>query len=97
MSDKLKADVERSKRVIKKIKAHKDYYGINDLDTMHTNDYRRVLAEGALFWIDHHDFVRSTFSEEIFATNREQLDAMIEHLQGYREKMPMPPKRMSEK
>ncbi|MDU1368268.1 MAG: hypothetical protein E6927_25940 [Klebsiella michiganensis] len=50
-----------------------------------------------LFWIDHHDFVRSTLSEEIFATNREQLDALIEHLQEYRNQMPTPPGWMSEK
>lgn len=49
--------------------------------------YQQVLAGGAFFWIDHHDFVRSTFSGEIFATNREQPDALIAHLQEYREKM----------
>ncbi|MCE0185927.1 hypothetical protein LVT77_14350 [Klebsiella pneumoniae] len=45
------------------------------------------LADGAFFWIDHHDFVRSTLSEEILATNREQLDAMIDYLQIYRDNM----------
>lgn len=81
----------------KDIKEHHDKYGIEDLGTMHTGVYRQLLNEGAFFWIDHHDFVRSTFSEEIFATNREQLDAMIEHLQQYRDKMPQPPEWMSTK
>ena len=79
------------------IKEHQDKYDIGDLGTMPTNVYRQLLDEGAFFWIDHHDFVRSTLSEEIFATNREQLDALINHLQQYRDRMPSPPKRMSEK
>lgn len=96
MNEKLKAEIERSKRIIKEIKEHHDYYGITDMSTMHTTHYRQLLKDGAFFGIDHHDFVRSTFSEEIFATNREQLDAMIEHLQDYREKMTTPPDWMSE-
>ncbi|OMQ23705.1 hypothetical protein [Serratia oryzae] len=79
------------------IKAHREQFDLGDIDTMHTTEYRRALSDGAFFWIDHHDFVRSTFTEEIFATNREQLDAMIEHLQQYRDKMPSPPGWMSEK
>lgn len=73
---------------LKEIKEHQDQYGLHDLGTMNTADYRQALADGAMFWIDHHEFVRSTLSGEIFATNREQLDAMIEHLQQYRERMP---------
>lgn len=73
---------------IQDIKDHYDQYGIHDLSSMPTEVYKQALVDGAFFWIDHHDFVRSTFSEEIFATNREQLDALIEHLQAYRQKMP---------
>ena len=54
---------------------------------MSTAEYKQSLADGAFFWIDHHDFVRSTLSEEILATNREQLDAMIDYLQIYRDNM----------
>lgn len=79
------------------IKEHHDYYGIADICTTHTTDYRQLLKDGAFLWIDSHDFVRSTFSEEILATNREQLDALIEHLQEYRIRMPKPPEWMSEK
>ncbi len=81
---------------IQEIKEHYDQFGLHDMGTMPTDDYRRALADGALFWIDHHDFVRSTLSGEIFATNREQLDAMIEHLQKYRERIPIPPEWLSE-
>ncbi|HHQ6617985.1 TPA: hypothetical protein ACSTL0_004446 [Serratia fonticola] len=82
---------------LKDIKNHYDHYGITALDTMETNQYRQLLKDGAFFFADHSGAVRSTFSEEIFATNREQLDAMIEHLQQYREKMPSPPEWMSDK
>ncbi|HGH5396619.1 TPA: hypothetical protein ACJI3N_003154 [Raoultella planticola] len=82
---------------IQDIKEHYDQYGLHDMSAMPTAEYRQVLKNGALFWIDHHDFVRSTLSEEILATNREQLDAMIEHLQEYRNKMSTPPDWMSEK
>ena len=64
---------------------------------MSTAEYKQALTDGAFFWIDHHDFVRSTLSEEILATNLEQLEAIIEHLQEYRNKMSSPPDWMSEK
>jgi hypothetical protein len=82
---------------IQEIKEHYEQHGIHDMSAMPTVAYRQALVDGGLFWIDHHDFVRSTLSGEIFATNREQLDVMIEHLQEYREKMPTPPDWMSEK
>lgn len=79
------------------IKAHKEQFSLGDIDTMHTADYRKSLEDGAFFWIDHHEFVRSTFSGEIFATNCEQLDVMIAHLLKYRDIMPILPKWMSGK
>lgn len=79
------------------INEHYDQHGLHDMGTMPTVLFRQAVADGAFFWIDHHDFLRSTLSEEIFATNREQLDVIIEHLQQYRDKMPSPPKWMSEK
>lgn len=69
------------------IKVHQEQFGIYNLETMSIEEYKKALSDGAFFWIDHHDFVRSTFSEETFATNKEQLDALIEHLQEYRERM----------
>lgn len=81
---------------LQEIKDHLDQYGIENLETTPTSVFRQLLDDGAFFWIDHHDFIRSTLSEEIFATNREQLDALIEHLQQFRNKMPAPSKRFSE-
>lgn len=82
---------------IQEIKEYYDQFGLHDISSMPTSEYRQALANGGLLWIDHHDFVRSTLSGEIIATNKEQVDALIEHLQAYREKMPSPPKWMSEK
>lgn len=69
------------------IKEHYEQYGLRDISDMSKAEYKQSLADGAFFWIDHHDFVRSTLSEEILATNREQLDAMIDYLQIYRDNM----------
>lgn len=54
---------------------------------MSTEEYRQVLKDGAFLWIDHHDFVRSTFSEENFATNSEEIHDLIENFQSYRDKI----------
>lgn len=73
---------------IQEIKEYYDQFGLHDMSSMPTSEYRQALANGGLVWIDHHDFVRSTLSDEILATNKEQLDALIEHLQAYRKRMP---------
>ncbi|HCA5751649.1 TPA: hypothetical protein MXV13_000751 [Enterobacter hormaechei] len=73
---------------VQEIKEYYDQFGLHDLSSMPTSDYRQALSNGALFWMDHHDFVRSILSDEILATNKEQLDAIIEHLQQYRDRMP---------
>lgn len=72
---------------IQDVTEHRDFYGIGDVQTMMTGDYRQALAKEAFFWIDHHDFLRSTLSGEILAVNREQLDLLIEHLSSLRNKM----------
>ncbi|WP_233592667.1 hypothetical protein [Erwinia psidii] len=72
----------------KDISDHHDYYGITDIPTMDLSHYQQLLNEEAFLWMDHHEFVRSTFSGEILATNREQLDALIKHLQHSGTKCP---------
>lgn len=72
------------------IKEHKDHFGLHDLVTMSTEEYQKALSDGAFFWINHHECVRCTSSEEKFATNLEQLDLLIEHLEKYRGKMIRP-------
>ncbi|OAF52781.1 hypothetical protein AXK30_04530 [Escherichia coli] len=54
--------------------------------------YRRLLSSDALFVVDHHDFLRSSLTGEIFATNREQVEAMIEYLWKIRRRMRDPVK-----
>jgi hypothetical protein len=58
---------------IEEIKEHHDRL-LRDMRQCLLMSIGQALKDGALFWIDHHDFVRA-LSEEIFATNREQLDA----------------------
>ncbi|HEJ0282291.1 TPA: hypothetical protein SLP08_002022 [Citrobacter freundii] len=70
------------------IKEHYELYALRDISEMSTAEYKQALTDGAFFWIDHHDFVRSTLSEEILATNLVQLDALIQYLQSLRGKMP---------
>lgn len=71
----------------KDIIEYQEQFGIQDLSSMLTGDYRQALEAGAFIWIDHHDHVRSTFSEEIIATNREQVDALIQQLENFKSRM----------
>ena len=82
---------------LKEIVEHQNEYGIRDLEAMHTSDYRQALKNEAFFWDDPHGFVIHQLSGERIVTNTEQLDALIEHLEGYRRLLPEPPKWMSEK
>ncbi|BBE79622.1 MULTISPECIES: hypothetical protein [Phytobacter] len=76
---------------------HLEKFGLTSLDTMHTADYRKALEEEAFFWDDPHGFVMHTLSGERIVTNTEQLDALLEHLEGYRVLLSEPPGWMSEK
>lgn len=70
------------------IREYQEQFGIYDLSAMPTSEYHQALYSGAFLWIDHHDHVRSTFSDEVLATNREQVDELIQRLQELRERMP---------
>jgi len=61
-----------------------------DIPTMYRmskHDYQQFLENGELFWIDHHDILRSTPAEYPLATTREQLDLLIQALEKCRERM----------
>ncbi|HII2747230.1 TPA: hypothetical protein ACYZ9X_001373 [Escherichia coli] len=75
---------------------HLEKFGLTSLDTTHTADYRKALEEEAFFWDDPHGFVMHTLSGERLVTNTEQLDALLEHLEGYRTLLPDPPEWMRE-
>lgn len=72
---------------IQDIKEHRDHFGIGDITDMGITEYKRLLDEGAFFWINHNEIIRHTLSEEYIAATSEQVDALIELLREYREKM----------
>ncbi len=76
---------------------HMEKFNLASLDTMPTADYREALEQEAFFWDDPHGFIMHTLSGERIVTNTEQLDALLEHLEGYRALLPAPPVWMSEK
>lgn len=72
---------------IQDIKEHRDHFGIGDITNMDIVEYKRLLNDGAFFWINHNEIIRHTLSEEYIAATPEQVDALIEQLKRYREKM----------
>ena len=74
------------------VQQHKKLHDFDDLETTTVKKYRRLLSSDALFFVDHHDFLRSSLTGEIFATNREQVEAMIEYLWKIRRRMRDPVK-----
>ncbi|MRG09733.1 hypothetical protein [Escherichia coli] len=69
---------------------HHQQFGTQSIETMSIKDYRRALEEEAFFWDEPHGFVVHTISGERIVTNTEQLDALLEHLERYRNKLPSP-------
>ncbi|MXG38724.1 hypothetical protein GRW51_03245 [Escherichia coli] len=69
---------------------HHQQFGTQSIETMSIKDYRRALEEEAFFWDEPHGLVVHTISGERIVTNTEQLDALLEHLERYRNKLPSP-------
>ncbi|ENA0291946.1 TPA: hypothetical protein ACNG9Y_003176 [Klebsiella pneumoniae] len=69
------------------IREHQEQFGMGDITDMPIQEYKRLLNDGAFFWINHNEIVRSTFSDEYIAASPEQIDALIEYLKGFKEKM----------
>lgn len=63
------------------IKRHRELFGLEHPTHTTTERYRQHLAAGAIFWVDHHGFLRSTLSGEILAAGPEQIDALIAYLE----------------
>jgi hypothetical protein len=55
---------------------------------MSNSEYWAFVKRGELFFKDHHDVIRSTPAEYPLATNRKQLDMLIEALTEFRDRMP---------
>ncbi|OCG08045.1 hypothetical protein A9G13_07565 [Gilliamella sp. wkB178] len=73
---------------LEEIIEHKNYFGFESLETMPEADYKQLIEKEAFFWLDHHEFIRHQLSGEIIATNKEQLDMLIEYLKSFRERLP---------
>ncbi|HHO8438866.1 TPA: hypothetical protein ACRX9A_001465, partial [Klebsiella pneumoniae] len=58
---------------IHEIKEHYDHYGLHDMSAMPTAEYRKALSDGALFWIDHHDFVREGANKQVISSQADSL------------------------
>lgn len=61
---------------------------IPTMSRMSNSEYWAFVKSGELFFIDHHDVVRSTPAEYPLATNRKQLDMLILALTELRDRMP---------
>ncbi|WP_312670697.1 hypothetical protein [Pseudescherichia sp.] len=72
---------------VQDIKEHQDHFGIGDITNMDIAEYKRLLDDGAFFWINHNEIIRHTLSEEYIAATPGQVDALIEHLKMFKEKM----------
>ncbi len=79
------------------IQAHYDYHNITQIDDLHTHEYRELVNGHAFFFQDSGGSLRHTLSEEILATNKEQLDVLIEQLREFRDIMNDAPEWLSEK
>lgn len=77
--------------------AHYDYHNITQIDDLHAHEYRELVNGHAFFFQDSGGSLRHTLSEEILATNKEQLDVLIEQLREFREIMNDAPEWLSEK
>ncbi|QOY94077.1 hypothetical protein IM543_21675 [Massilia sp. UMI-21] len=60
---------------------------IPTMANMSDDEFRQFVKGDGLFWIDHHDILRSTPAEYPLATRKSQLDILIETLTEYRDRM----------
>ena len=60
-----------------------------DIPTMRELDGEayKAYVRDHLLWVDHHEVLRSTLAEYPYATSPEQVDALIEVLREFRERM----------
>jgi predicted nucleic-acid-binding protein len=60
-----------------------------DIPTMHSmsiEEYGEYIKD-RLFFVDHHDILRSGIADYPIATSKEQFDVLIKHLSGYRDRL----------
>lgn len=69
-----------------KTNEHDEAWDIPSLEQLTLKQYKEY-AEYQLFFMDHHAALRSNLGQYPFAVLPEQIDALIEVLQAYKEKM----------
>jgi hypothetical protein len=66
------------------IEKHKKIHKCDNLELKTLEEYKWSLNSEAFFFVDHHGFLCGSLSGEMLAANREQLNVMIEYLNGLR-------------
>ncbi|MDE9554156.1 hypothetical protein KKJ06_01560 [Xenorhabdus bovienii] len=85
---KINLDVEYSKKSLEEVIQHKKLFGLPEyLSDLSPEQYRELVNKEAFFFVDHHNCLRHQFSSEIMATNKQQIDILIEQLQALKETM----------
>lgn len=70
------------------ISERNEYYKINKfIADMKNSEYEELLNKNAFFYSDAHGFIRHVLSDEPIATNKDQLNLLIKHLEKYRDKL----------
>lgn len=72
---------------LKDIRDHREHFGIDDISKISIDEYKQLLSSNTFFWIDHHDAVRHQLSGEVIAYYPKQIDALIELLKSYKQRM----------
>lgn len=84
MSAKLTDEQVYTQVLIKKIAEHQDHFGMpgskTELQLMALSDYRDMSQRDAFFYVDHNGFLRHQFSGEVLASNKGQVDILIEQI-----------------
>ncbi len=60
---------------------------IPTMQEMSAKEYQAYIKKHGLFFVDHHDILRSSAAEYPLATSKEQLDILIKELQAVRERL----------
>lgn len=83
---KVNLDVEYSKKSIEEVIQHKSLFGFPEhLSDLSPEQYRKLVNKDAFFFVDDHNCLRHQFSGEIMATDKQQVDILIEQLQALKE------------
>ncbi|MBW6098445.1 hypothetical protein HT118_19065 [Escherichia coli] len=75
------------------VQQHKKLHDFDDLESTTAKKISPAAFFRCVIFVDHHDFLRSSLTGKFFATNREQVEAMIEYLWKIRRRMRDPVKR----